>query len=375
VKKILIIHNILWSHYKAAVFSELEKISSGHGYQIHVLQTALTGKGQKMLSEVDRSIHNYSYDLLFEESFENTSVASRLLKYIKCIREADYDAIVLPGYSDPAIWITTFYLVFSGETIIQTCDSTLYDRKRVWLKEYFKKQILKSASLVFCYGQKQIEYLQSLNLPIGKIHVRVQATNNQRIKTEHLRLSNSGVERESLMPAFLYVGRLSEEKNIDLLINAFSRLPENCLLTIVGDGPDKKRLEEVSHNLNLTERVFFAGSTSWVGVVKYYATVNVFVLPSLSEPWGLVVNEAMLCGLPVVISSHCGASGDLVHEGLNGFTFNPTSVDELEVCLMKFVDNPSLHSKMGDESLNIIKDFTPNQSALQMLSGFQKVLK
>ncbi|MBC6994160.1 glycosyltransferase family 4 protein [Neolewinella lacunae] len=374
--RILIIHNIMWSHYKATVFSELHKQTKKEGLNILVLQTALTGSGQKALSAVDKSIHRYPFELLFDSSFETTTVWERIKKYRYWIKQFKPDIIILPGYIDKAVWILTAMLIFNKIKFIQSSDSTYFDHKRFWLKEQIKYLLLCRAELVFCYGSSQKTYLRSLGIPDRKIWVRVQATNNDRIleKYYEYKAAEEASEKGSAIK-FLFVGRFSSEKNVSTLIQAFKLLPNNTQLSLVGEGPEKAGLVELVKKLGLSGRVVFQGSTDWVGVVKFYYYSHVLVLPSLSEIWGLVVNEAMLCHLPVIVSSRCGASGDLVVDGVNGFSFDPENVQELAEKMYYFVDHPEEIERMGSNSAEIISDFTPQKAAGQMTQGIMKVLR
>ncbi|MBW3022892.1 glycosyltransferase, partial [Candidatus Woesearchaeota archaeon] len=180
---------------------------------------------------------------------------------------------------------------------------------------------------------------------------------------------------------FLYVGRLSREKNVQTLIRVFSQIKKMKMnnssdwgLIIVGDGDETQYLERLSRELDVSD-VFFIKGKQWKEVIKYYAVSNVLVLPSISELWGLVVNEAMICQLPVVVSRNCGSSYDLVREGENGFVFDPYNMDELEKIMLKFIDNEIDTAKMGERSKEIIKQYNPKHAAEQMLNGINFVLR
>ncbi len=122
---------------------------------------------------------------------------------------------------------------------------------------------------------------------------------------------------------FLFVGRLTEVKNVELLIRSFARLKKSrkdIALALVGDGNLKEALIDLVKEL-ACEDVHFFGYVGFPKNVEFYKAADVFVLPSLHEPWGLVVNEAMIMGLPVVVSSKVGCRKDLVEQGKNGLIF------------------------------------------------------
>ena len=112
------------------------------------------------------------------------------------------------------------------------------------------------------------------------------------------------------------------------LIKVFNKLPESSL-TIIGEGPDKIKLESMSEsNIN------FVGSVENKGLSQYFTQNNFLILPSLSEPWGLVVEEALYHGMPVIVSNNCG-SVDLVKNEFNGYIFNSNNASELENIVIK----------------------------------------
>jgi len=107
----------------------------------------------------------------------------------------------------------------------------------------------------------------------------------------------------------------------------------------------------------------------------YYGLANVFVHASTTEQWGLVVNEAMVAGLPVIVSNRCGCAPDLVEEGRNGFTFDPYNVDELARLMLKvsrMTENE--REAMGRRSREIIKHWTPQTFAENLMKAVETAL-
>ena len=125
-------------------------------------------------------------------------------------------------------------------------------------------------------------------------------------------------------------------------------------LILVGDGPEMQNIQKYIQTHKL-ENVFLPGFLDENELAKYYTYANVFVLPSISEPWGLVTNEAMAAGLPVIISQNCGCYPDLIEEGKNGFSFEPSKKDMLYNILKKITSKESNLKKMGQQSQKIIQ--------------------
>ena len=379
--RLLLLHNILWSHYKATVFSELNALIKSK-YDLQVIQFAVTEKQRKNLGELDLSLHKYPYKLLFNCSLDEMSQYKKIMAIFGALKTNPYDIIIIPGYAYLMCWVALLYSKLKRKVIIVSFDSTDMDNPHPWYKEAIKKWFIAQCNAGYTYGTKSKEYLMKLGMKSEVIFTRCQATNNEKIyelcsearsKRDHL-VRDLGVSPFN----FIYVGRLSNEKNIERMLLAFDKLKKNHALAdswgliIVGAGPEKDHLQRIIavHGI---PNVYFVGGHSWTNVVKYYAISNVFVLPSLSEPWGLVVNEAMICGLPVIVSNRCGAAYDLVIQGENGFTFDPQDTEALTRHLVYFLDNPEALARMGDRSKHIITDYTPERAAKQMYEGLKSV--
>jgi glycosyltransferase involved in cell wall biosynthesis len=126
----------------------------------------------------------------------------------------------------------------------------------------------------------------------------------------------------------------------------------------VGDGPQREELVKTARRLDL-ENVVWPGFRQVDELPVYYALSSAFVLPSTSEPWGLVVNEAMASGLPVLVSNRCGSAPDLVAEGENGYTFDPYDIEELKDRMLVLSGNDEVKRyAMSEASLSIIVNYT-----------------
>src|SRR5439155_3721448 len=126
-----------------------------------------------------------------------------------------------------------------------------------------------------------------------------------------------------------------------------------AMLVYVGDGPLRPQLETYTKKSGI-QHVYFMGVKNQTELPQFYAMADIFVLPSGFEPWGLVVNEAMCFGLPVIVSDQVGAAGDLVHHGLNGFVYPAGQVSILAEYLRALVADPAKGQRMGEISKQLI---------------------
>lgn len=155
---------------------------------------------------------------------------------------------------------------------------------------------------------------------------------------------------------FLYVGRLVPVKNVGLLLEAFADAfgdRSDVALRIVGSGElHEKFVKEFGQRLN----VVFAGPKQGEALRSEYASASAFVLPSMFEPWGLVVNEAMSAGLPVIVSDRVGAREDLVDNRNTGLVFTSGDKDALAACMRRLVNDPGLYELLSRNAYTLMHD-------------------
>lgn len=377
--RILIIHQYLWSHYKGKIYSELQKIVNTHkNDELLVLQTSLNEITRANLGPVDRSIHQYNYQVLVDDYYENIPNTTRAKKMLYWVRKFKPDVVNISGYYEPAMNTVLFYCRLVGIKVIISVDSTEEDKPNIWWKEAIKRFVVNRAQGFFCYGSKAAEYMLKFGAKPHQILLENNAVDNQKIASiykEAYQTRETEKAKYGLRPFnFIYTGRLMAIKNVANLLIAFAKLkPQNWGLVILGDGAEGENLRKYVANEQL-EGVKFIEGQAWYNVPKFMALGDVFVLPSYSEPWGLVVNEAMVGGMPVIVSNKCGSSHDLVKNGENGYTFNPYDTDELAAIMKKFVEDPDLIKSFGAVSQSIIKKYSPEQVAQEMYDGFKKVM-
>jgi glycosyltransferase involved in cell wall biosynthesis len=166
---------------------------------------------------------------------------------------------------------------------------------------------------------------------------------------------------------FLACARFGRKKNILGLISSYSRFFERTSrddvphLIIVGDGEERVALEGLIKRNHLEKMVHLVGSKSYREMPAYYALAEVFIHASTTEQWGLVVNEAMASGLPVLVSNHCGCAADLVKEGENGFTFDPNDEQQIAGLMEKVSEDREGCGAMGVRSREIIANWSPSR--------------
>lgn len=180
-------------------------------------------------------------------------------------------------------------------------------------------------------------------------------------------------------PYFLAINRLVPKKNILLLISSYAAYCEAAGssawdLVICGDGQLRSQIEKCITKLSIEGAVHLPGFLQQDELLPYFAHAGCFVHASIQEQWGLVVNEAMAAGLPVLVSNRCGCFEDLVIEGVNGFGFNPGNSQELTQLMLKMSSGEINLQKMGEAALDHIHKFSPEYFAQGLAQAVEYAL-
>lgn len=377
--RVLIVHTQLWAHYKSVLFQEIyrEFQKRDHAAEVLVAQIALHEQSRAAMVDSAKGIeYDYPYKVLFSRNLDSVTLPERMRALFSLFRNFRPDVLNITGYFDPAQVALAFYAKMVGVKVVISVESSLSDHQRSGLKERLKKIILDRADDYFCFGQTSVAYLKWLGVPEQNISVKKAAVvDNERIAAVYAQAKSEAQSTDCIPLSFVYVGRLAEEKNLLRLLESYRLLSETSReLLFVGEGPMRSQLEAFvqAHDL---PGVRFVGGVLWHQVPTYLAQSQILVLPSLSEPWGLVVNEALTCGMPVIVSERCGCSADLVQNGMNGFTFDPQSVVALTEAMQYYAENPDAVARHGEVSLQLIAPFAPAAAAAKMVDSFQRLGK
>jgi len=276
-------------------------------------------------------------------------------------------AVVVTGYGDRILRAGMLWAIRRKKIVVLASASTLLDRPRFWALEKVKSLLVGRCDAAFVPGERTAHYLCMLKMPAHRIWRRMDVVDNEWFsrRAEHVRVREvESRNRYGLLPRyFLYVGRFSPEKNLLLLLEAYARYRDIHAegawgLVLVGNGPERQALETFVQAKHLPD-IVLVGFRQIEELAELYALAGCLILPSLSEPWGLVVNEAMASGLPVLVSERCGCVPELVHQGLNGYVFDPLAVDELARLMAQMASKRVDLEAMGKESRQIISLYSP----------------
>jgi glycosyltransferase involved in cell wall biosynthesis len=239
--------------------------------------------------------------------------------------------------------------------------------------------VFRNVDAIVVEGAPQKKYLKNFNVPDEKVFF-----------SNHCSLDYSRVESKNLKQklkigkglVILYLGRIIERKGLDVLLKAFSvieRERNDVFLVICGDGDFRPFCEDLVAQLKI-RHVFFLGTVPEEEIASYYRTADIFVLPSCIKPrqkikvegWGLVINEAISMGIPVVTTNVVGAASDLVKSGVNGYVVKNGNVNELCLALRKILEDEKLRKTMGKNSRRIFEAFNDFD---KMFEGFRQAIE
>jgi glycosyltransferase involved in cell wall biosynthesis len=369
---VTIFHNVVWSRHKGVVFSALHTISTAGAIKYSIVQISDTEHFRLGFSDVDYSYHRYPMRKLFNGCYEDVPVWRMTYRLVMEVFRAKADLVVLPGYHRPEYWAMLLVCILTGKRRAVFCDSTGRDRPHRLLTSIPKRVFFSLCDGYFGFGERSREYLISLGAKRDKIFIPCQAAAlpwsfaPERAFDDRLR-SRAGQD-----PVFLFVGRLSGEKGVETLLDAFTavrqQIPE-AKLRIVGTGPLGEQLKQRVADEGLGASVCFVGSLQDEGLSREYFGATCLVLPSISEPWGLVVNEALNHGCPAVVSDNCGCVPELVIDGVTGYAFTPGDGASLRRTLLKALEAFADTGETARHCMSVIQRFDPRTAASSIARG------
>lgn len=297
------------------------------------------------------------------------------------LRRQDFEVVVVGAYWPLTTLAAIIWCRWTQTPYVIICESHgLKPRSKAkkWLKRLVLPSLIKPASAWLVPGSYHREYLAAYGASPERIFTFPLSPDVEFFQRESARYQGllSELRREMGVresKVICYVGRLVAVKSVDLLLKAFKQMKSaapDTALVIVGDGPLRGQLEGICRTENI-DSVYFVGFKQPSELPSYYALADLFVLPSKVEPWGVVVNEAMACGLPVVVSDSVGAAGDIVRDGDNGFVVKTGDVIELSAAILKLIENEQLRAEMGRRSLEIIRGWDHSLG----VDGFLKAVR
>ncbi len=256
------------------------------------------------------------------------------------VRDGKFDAVYVGGYYFREAWTAILAARRAGIPFIISTDvhalKSRLARSRVSqaLKRWIVGRIFRMAGSVMTGSSGASAYVASLGVPDDRIRLGANTVDNRWWRERAARADRAKVREQWNIPSdarvVAYCAKLQPWKRPADLLVAFNRAKiPGSYLVFAGDGPLRADLEKDARNFGIAEHVRFLGFVNQTGLPEVYASSDVLVLPSDYEPFGLVVNEAMLCGCPAIVSDRVGAKYDLVRDGETGYVYPCADVGAL----------------------------------------------
>lgn len=258
----------------------------------------------------------FSYSVL-----SSSGVAGKSLELLRILRRVNYKKLVVGGWESIPSMLSYFISPKRKNAVF--CESSIYEIHRSFLKDSIKKLILSRTSVALPSGQAQNDILNLFGYKGRVIYTGGCGLLNY--------VSQPPYEPRKNARNYLYVGRLADVKNLKILVEVFNDLPD-LHLDIIGFGEQYNELKALA-----APNVTLLGAVNNVDLPSHYQSHDVFVLPSKVEPWGLVVEEALNNGLPVIVSDSVGCKDDLVNSS-NGLVFAHDDKIALRDAILKTQD-------------------------------------
>lgn len=348
--KVLFITNIP-SPYRVDFFNEL-----GKQCELEVVFE------REHSTERDESWKNYEFRNFKGTILEGANigkdkaVTGKILPFLK----QRYDHIIVANPATPVGMLSILYLKWKKKRYYIEGDGARYIRQNS-IKEQLKSKILGKAAGYFSTSEELDYYYRMYGAdgekiyryPFSSVHAReIQEKDGLKEKKLAARQELKLPQDKKLI---LSIGRFEHIKGFDLLIRCAGKLKQSQFYIVGGEETEEYRqlLEE-----NEIRNVVFKPFMKKEALSKYFLAADIFVLPTRYDPWGLVINEAMAYGLPVISTDRCVAALELLENGRNGYVVPAGDAEALEEKIRYLLENDNLCGQMQVNNLNKIKNYT-----------------
>ena len=274
--------------------------------------------------------------------------------------------IVSVGWADQAYLQLMLLAQQRSVPLVVVSDSRRQDSARSPWKEWLKRQLIRGYSAGVVAGTQSRAYLRQLGMKAEAIQQPWDVVDNNRFAKLASEAALSSQSHSNKSP-FLCVARFIPEKNHALLLKAYAlyQLEGGTRnLVLIGNGPLEQQIRANCDELIRPSAVKLLPFAQLERLATYYSKACALILPSKKDTWGLVVNEAMASGLPVIVSSACGCVDDLIQHGVSGWSFPPDDILELVRCLKEAEAlNPEQRLCMADRARSRLMNFSPESFA------------
>lgn len=358
------------SPYRVSFFNELGKLCD-----LTVLFERRTSE------ERAKAWHDYKFDNfngIFLDGMEFRKNQALSFGFLKYFAAKKYDNIVIGGYSTPTGILAINYLRLKRIPFVLNIDGGLIKENENNFIKYFKKFYISSASAWLSTGKVGSDYLEYYGAKKENIHIYPFTTLSEKdILKSSIKSSEKQILREELGmesdKVVISVGQFIHRKGLDILIKAWADIHDDSSLYLLGGEPTTEYFQLM--NEYKVNNIHYTGFKSTQELQKYYRAADLFVLPTREDIWGLVVNEAMANGLPVITTDKCVAGIELVENYENGFLVPVEDEKALSEKIKVILNDGELLNKMSEKNLLKAQKYTIEKMANETLKILQCLRK
>ncbi len=281
----------------------------------------------------------------------------------KVIKAENFDCLIISGYASPSVMCAITYCIVKNIPYYIESDGG-FNRKDKFPKNLLKKFLLNGAKAHFTTCDEHTQYLLSIGILQKNIYkypfssvAEKDILKRPLCKEEKRMLRNKlSISEDKVI---ISVGQFIHRKGYDVLLEAVKNISKDIGVYIIGGNPTEGYLKY--KNENDIQNVYFVDFMTKKNLKEWYMAADCFILPTREDVWGLVINEAMAYGLPIITTDKCIAGSELVKEGQNGYIVKADDAEEMRIAINKVMHWD--YNKAGRESLNIIHNYTIERMA------------
>ncbi len=332
-----------------------------------------------------------------------------------CLRNFVPSVVMVPGWSSREALLSLQWCLKNSVPAVVMSESTAWDISRSRLGETIKRRVVRLFTGALVGGAPHLDYVVQLGMNPNSVEQGYDVVDNDYFQREVAKWRSCAALGA---PYFLASARFIPRKNLDTLIEAYARYANSHQsandgvqsdsarakqwdLVLLGDGEMRTQLMNKARGLGVQIKelapweekakpkaggrlvkeaealgtVWMPGLRQIDELPRFYAGAGCFIHPSMTEQWGLVVNEAMASGLPVLVSQRCGCARDLVQDGLNGFQFCPMETDRLAALLRQIADDEAQRAGFGKMSETMVHKWGPSRFGSAVFKTAQRAVK
>lgn len=346
------------------------------------------------VAAMKRLVAEFGGDLFFEKldgdfrdgryfsqgDYYSLDTRSHYRYFKKCVSHiSDYGAVVLFDYPSKTGLALALRCLASGVPYVLNSDGDILISHGSWIREVVKRFFIKRASACFAGCSSGRSYFLSRGASEERVYQHpFSELREQDILDESIsRESKKNVRQKLSLPVSgklaLAVGRFVDYKNYSALIDIWKEMPVDWTLVIIGGGPNEAKMKRLVSDYQL-KNVVILGFVERDVLRNYYLAADVFLHPATYEVYGLVINEAMAVGVPVVATDKCNAALELITNRRNGYIVKSFDSNAFAAATIKILSDDGARESMASECLNAIRSHTSDGMSRIQLKAIHKVI-